>query len=109
MGQTAADGAPVTNLNMADEAGCIAQQRPTAGNVAGFFEGALACGCANAQFTVFVVRKFSSLTLLRSTKWAGRSRRKFISGTKLCPPANGRASSPNCASKLSASSRVVGS
>jgi len=49
MRQTAADGAAVAYLDMADECRCIAQQRPTLGNLRRTFKLALAGRCTDAQ------------------------------------------------------------
>ena len=45
---------------------------------------------------------------LMSMRQAGRTSRKFIIGTRLCPPARIFASSPRAASRATASSIVAG-
>ena len=44
----------------------------------------------------------------RSTRCSGVASRSFIIGTRLCPPASGRASSPNVESNFTASATDAG-
>jgi hypothetical protein len=107
VGDRAADRAAVPGGDVADDGEAVGEG-PDRRRLRREFEGALACEGADDQRAVDRFQPVETRRPLRSTTTAGAASRRLSIGTRLCPPARGRASSPCSARRSSASASPQG-